>query len=133
MSAVGIASIVLGSVAVVLRGSTIVAPEPTLRWFVGAIDKKGSIRGMGAFCLTLGPPMAWAGSSEDSILALLVLTVGRIWSVLGAAAVLVPGAIGRGIAALLPTDPDNRLAVWRLGGLKAAFGVLLIYFGARAL
>jgi hypothetical protein len=133
MGAVGIVSIVLGSVVFVLRGSTLVAPAATLRWFTGAISANGPIRGMGTFVLTLGAAMAWAGASEDSTLAFILLIGGWAWVALGTGGVLFPGAARSFITAIFPANPGDRLTLWRLGGLKAVVGVLFIYFGARAL
>ncbi len=65
MSSVGIVAITLGVLVVCGRGTLLVAPAATLRWFKETIASNGRLRTLGAFLVTLGAAMAWAGASED--------------------------------------------------------------------
>ncbi len=137
VSEVGVVSIVVGVVVVCSRGALLVAPAATLHWFEGVIATNGRTRALGAFALTLGATMVWAGASEHSGLATVLSLVG--WVVVGISALallLFPG-IYRAIAeAILPSaaDADADLIGWRiLGLLGVSIGGLLIYYGAVAL
>jgi hypothetical protein len=90
---------------------------------------------LGAFALTLGAAMVWAGASEHNGLATVLSVVG--WAVVGIstlALVLFP-AVYRAIAeAVLPSAADSDLIGWRfMSLLGVSIGGLLIYFGALAL
>jgi hypothetical protein len=135
VSEVGVVSIVVGVVVVSSRGALLVAPAATLRWFEGLIGTDGRTRALGAFVLTLGATMAWAGASEHSLLATILWVVG--WAVVAIstpALVLFP-AVYRAIGeAVLPSDAGEDLIGWRLVGLLGVIlGGLLIYYGALAL
>ncbi len=134
MSAVGIVTIALGVLVVFGRGALLVAPEPSLRWFKETIASNGRLRTLGAFVVTIGAAMAWAGASEDSGLATFLTIFG--WPTVGVSAlllVLFPG-VYRAIAnPFLPSDTSS-LFLWRFAGLAGmAVGVLIIYFGVLAL
>jgi hypothetical protein len=135
MSPVGIVGIVLGLLVVVVRGSLLVAPEPTLRWFKGLVATNGRLRLLGGFTLTLGAAMVWAGSPEDSILAGFLTIFG--WGVVGMSALLLllfPGVYRAIATPFFPSDAPESLFLWRFGGLMGVIvGALLIYFGALAL
>ena len=136
MSEVGVVSIVIGVIMVCSRGSLLVAPAATLRWFEGVIATNGRIRALGACALILGASMAWAGASEHGGLAAILSVVG--WAIVGISTltlVLFPGAYRAIAKAMLPTtDEDTDLTGWRfLGLLGTVIGGLLIYFGALAL
>jgi len=133
VSAVGVVSIAAGVVIVCLRGATLVAPAATLRWVTGALRRSGAIRLMGMVTVTLGAGMVWAGASEDHTLATILSIGGAAWIGLGIGPLLSPGPLRGLVKAILPSDPGDRLALWRLGGMKVIPGVLLIYFGVRAL
>ncbi len=117
------------------RGTLLVAPAATLRWFEGVIGTNGRTRALGAVTLTLGASMAWAGALENNGLA-TILSVGgcAVVGISTLALVLFP-AVYRAIAeAVLPSDTDADLTGWRILGLAGVIiGGLLIYFGALAL
>ncbi len=134
MSAVGIVTITLGVLVVCGRGALLVAPEATLGCFKETIASNGRLRTLGAFLVTLGAAMAWAGASEDSGLATFLTVFG--WAIVGVSAmllVLFPG-VYRAIAnPFLPSDTSS-LFLWRFAGLAGmGVGVLIIYFGVLAL
>ncbi len=135
MSAVGVVTIALGVLVVGSRATLLVAPAATLRWFKETIASNGRLRTLGAFLVTLGAAMAWAGASEDSGLATFLTVFG--WGFLGISAlglVLFPG-IYRAIAdRFLPSDTSGSLFLWRFRGLAGTLvGVLIVYFGVLAL
>ena len=135
VNAVGLVSIVLGVLVVCGRGFLVVAPGATLRWFQRLISSDGRMRTAGAFLVPLGAVMVWAGNSEDSGLAGVLLFVGLAF-VAGTTLLLVlfPGAYRALAREFLPSDPSGRLVGWRIRGLVGvAVGVLLIYFGELAL
>ena len=104
VSAVGIVSIAVGVVAVCGRGLLLVAPAASLRWFKETIRTNGQIRILAAFALTLGATMVWAGASEDSVLATLLLVFG--WVIVGIstpALVLFPGGYRAIADTILPS------------------------------
>ncbi len=133
MSAVGIVTIALGVLMMCGRVPLLVAPEATLRWFKETIASNGRLRTLGAFPVTLGAAMVWAGVSEDSGLGTFLTVFG--WGFLGASALLVlfPG-VYRAIAnPFMPSDTSG-LFLWRFAGLAGTVvGVLIIYFGVLAL
>ncbi len=135
MSAVGIVAIALGILVVCSRGTLLIAPAPTLRWFKQTSANNGRLRTFGAFIVTLGATMAWAGASEDSGLATFLTVFG--WGFLGYSAlvlVLFPGIFRAMVNAFLPSDTSGSLFVWRFRGLAGTLaGVLVIYFGVLAL
>lgn len=135
VSEVGAVSIVLGVIVLCSRGALLVAPRATLRWFEGVIGTNGRTRALGVVALTLGAAMAWAGASEDSVLATIMAFVG--WPVVGFstfALVLFPSVYQDIGAAVLPSGANEDLTGWRVLGLAGVvIGGLLIYFGALAL
>jgi hypothetical protein len=137
MSRVAVVSIVLGVVVVCSRGALLVAPAVTLGWFEALIATDGRIRALGAFALTLGATMAWAGTSEYTGLATILRLGG--WAIVAFSTptlVLFPTAYRAIADSVLPSssDSDSDLAGWRLLGLIGVIlGGLLIYFGALAL
>ena len=134
MNPVGIVGIFLGLLVVGGRGSLLVAPEATLRWFKGLIATNGRLRLLGGFMVTLGAAMVWAGSPEDSILAGILTIFG--WAGVGMSALLLllfPGVYRAIATPFLPSDTSN-LFLWRFAGLMGVIvGALFIYFGALAL
>ena len=135
VNTVGIVSIVLGTLVVCGRGLLFVAPVATLRWFERLISSDGRMRTAGAFFVLLGAVMAWAGNSEDSGLAGVLLFLGLAFIAASTLLlVLFPGAYRALASQFLPSEPSGRLVGWRIRGLVGAIvGVLLIYFGVLAL
>ena len=135
MNTVGIVTIAFGVSILCGRGTTLVAPALTLRWFKETVASNGQLRTFGSFLVTLGAAMAWAGASEDSGLATFLTVFG--WGLLGLSAlalVLFPGIYRAMANAFLPSDTSGRLFWWRFRGLAGTLvGVLVIYFGALAL
>ncbi len=135
MSAVGVVSIVLGILVVGGRGTLLVAPAATLRWFKETVASNHRLRTLGAFLVPLGAAMAWAGASEDSGLATFLTVFG--WGFLGTSTlvlVLFPGIYRAMANPFLPSDTSGGLFLWRFRGLAGTLvGVLIIYFGALAL
>ncbi len=134
MSAVGIVTIALGVLMMCGRVPLLVAPEATLRWFKETIASNGRLRTLGAFPVTLGAAMVWAGASEDSGLGTFLTVFG--WGFLGASALLVlfPGVYRAMANRFLPSDTSGSLFLWRFRGLAGTLvGMLVIYFGALAL
>ena len=134
MSAVGIVTIALGVFMMCGRVPLLVAPEATLRWFKETIASNARLRTLGAFPVTLGAAMVWAGPSEDSGLGTFLTVVG--WGFLGASALLVlfPGVYRAMADRVFPSDMSGSLFLWRFRGLAGTLvGVLIVYFGALAL
>ncbi len=135
MSAVGIVSIALGIFVVCGRGSLLVAPAPTLRWFEVTLASNSRLRTLGALMVALGAAMAWAGASGDSGLAIFLRVFG--WGIVGVSMlmlVLFPGAYRAIADPFLPAETGGSLLLWRFRGLAGTLiGVLIIYFGALAL
>ena len=134
MNTVGIVTIAFGVSILCGRGTTLVAPALTLRWFKETIASNARIRMLGAFVMALGGAMVWAGTSEDSGLATFLTVSG--WVVLVSSAlvlVLFPG-VYRAIAnPFMPSDTSN-FFLWRCAGLASVpVGVFIIYFGVLAL
>ena len=131
MSSVGIVCIVLGSLIVISRGLVVVSPAATLRWFKDMIRTETRVRTLGVFALTLPALMIWAGASEDTVLAQVLLIFG-LFLLLFAIPWLVffPRSYMELTSSLLPSN----LMGWRLLGLLGAIvGLVLVYFGWRAL
>ena len=135
MSAVGIVTITLGVLVVCGRGTLLVAPAATLRWFKETVASNGRLRTLGAFLVSLGAAMAWAGASEDSGLATFLTVFG--WGFLGTSVlflVLFPGVYRAMANPFLPSNTSGSLFLWRFRGLAGTVaGVVIIYFGALAL
>ena len=143
MSAVGIVSIAAGVLGVCRGGPLLAAPAAFLRWFKRTFRTNGRVRVLGAFLLTFGATMVWAGASLDvneqstlrAVLALILFLLGLAF--VGIAApwlVLFPGAYRALVNAIVPSDASGSLILWRMAGLAGLIlSVLLIYFGARAL
>ena len=135
MSAVGIVSIAVGVVAACGRGFLLVAPAANLRWLTEMTSTTGRIRVVGACGLPVWAAVAWAGASEDSVLA-IILSVGG-WALVGlstSALLLFPGVYLAIVKTIVPSEPSGSLTLWRLRGLAGVVaGLTLIYYGALAL
>ena len=135
MNTVGIVTIAFGVSILCGRGTTLVAPAPTLRWFKEAIASNARIRMLGAFFMALGGAMVWAGTSEDSGLATFLTVLGWVMLVISALVlVLFPGVYHTIANPFMPSDTSGSLFLWRVRGLAGILaGVLIIYFGVLAL
>jgi hypothetical protein len=135
MSAVGVVSIAVGAIVVANRGLLLLAPAATLAWFKGIVETNGRIRALGAFVLALGATMAWAGASEESVLATILTVLGWLFVGVGTLALVLFPDVYRAVAnAVLPRDPSRNLFLWRFRGLVGVVaGAVLIYYGALAL
>ena len=134
MSAVGIVTIALGLLIAVSRGSLVVFPAATLRWFEERIKTETRTRLIGIYALPVPGLMIWAGASEDSGLAGVLLILGLFMLVASAWLVLLPRSYMEFCGAFLPPEPGSNLRRWRMIGLLGvAFGAVFIYFGWLAL
>jgi len=128
-------SIAVGGVAVCGRVFLLVAPAANLRWFTEMTSTTGRIRGVGACGLAVGATVAWAGASEDGVLA-MILSVGG-WALVGlstSALLLFPGVYLAVVKTIVPSEPSGNLTLWRVRGLSGVVaGLILIYYGALAL
>jgi hypothetical protein len=133
MSAVGIVSIAVGVVAVCGRGFLLVAPVAALRWFTELTSAR--IRVVGACGLAVGATVAWAGASEDSVLAMILSVGGWAVVVLSTSALLLfPGVYHAIVKTIVPSEPSGNLTLWRVRGLGGVVaGLILIYYGVLAL
>ena len=131
MSSVGIVCIVLGSFIVISRGLIAVSPAATLRWFKDMIKTETRVRTLGLFALTLPALMIWAGASEDTVLAQVLLIFGLFFLLFAIPwLVFFPRSYMELTSSLLPSN----LMGWRLLGLLGAIvGLVLVYFGWGAL
>ena len=76
MSSVAIVCIVFGSFIVISRGLIVVAPATTLRWVKDMISTETRVQTLGLYVLVLPALMIWAGASEDTLLANVLLIFG---------------------------------------------------------
>ena len=135
MSPVGIVSIAVGVVALCVRIPTVVKPAASLLWLRRIAGTNGRMRVVGAFMATLGATMVWAGSTDDSPLATFLSVFGWAWlAVFIPAGVLFPAAFRALVNSKLFSAVGADPALMRMRGLLGVLvGVLLIYFGVRAL
>lgn len=135
MNAVGIVSIVLGVLILFSRGPSLVAPARFLAWFRNLVSTNRGLRRLGAPILVLGLTMIWAGASEESGLANVLVIVG--FAFVGTSMVLLllfPSAYRAMIESLIPEDTSGVLNFIRLKGLVGTIiGVFFVYYGALAL
>ena len=131
MSSVGIICLVLGSLIVITRGFIVVAPATTLRWFKEMISTEVRVRTLGLFALAMPALLIWAGVSEDTVLAQVLLIFGLFFLLVIIPWLLFfPRSYMELVGALIPSD----LMAWRLLGLMGVVvGLVLIYFGWGAL
>ena len=134
MSAVGVVTIAFGLLIVCTRGPLAVAPAATLRRFRVLIATDRPTRILGAVVLILGAAMVWAGTTEDSSFASLLMVVGLWIGAAGAFLVILPGGYRGLVRFFLPEVETGRLIGWRLIGiLGTTIGLVLIFIGIRAL
>ena len=84
--------------------------------------------------MILAAGMVWAGTTEDSLLAVVL----RLWGLPGFVILplllLFPSGFRTFASAFLPAAEEGSLPGWRLVGiLNVVVGFLLIYFGGLAL
>ncbi len=135
MNAVGIVSIALGVLVVCVRGYSLVAPVPTLRWFRTMAHTNVGLRKLGTFVLLVGLTMIWAGSSEDSGLADVLSFVGFAFVGMSTLLLLLfPNAYRVLVDSMIPEDTSGVLTFLRFKSITGIIiGVLFIYFGVCAL
>ncbi len=134
MSAVGVATIAFGLLVVCTRGPLAVAPEATLRRLRGLTATNRPTRILGVIVLILGAAMVWAGTTEDSSFASLLMVVGLWIGTAGAFLAILPRAYRGLVRFFLPEVATGRLLGWRLIGiLGTSIGLLVIFIGVRAL
>ena len=135
MNAVGIVSIALGVLFVCVRGYSLVAPVPTLRWFRTMARTNGGLRKSGTFVLLVGLTMIWAGSSEDSGLASVLSFLGFAFVGMSTLLLLLfPSAFRALVDLMMPEDTSGVLTFLRFKSITGIIiGALFIYFGVHAL
>ena len=131
MSSVGIVCIIFGLLIVISRGLIVVAPATTLRWVKDMISTETRVRTLGLYALVLPALMIWAGASEDTVLANVLLIFGLFYLLIAIPwLVFFPRSYMEFTNSLLPSN----LMWWRvLGLLGAIVGLVLVYFGLGAL
>ena len=131
MSSAGIVCIVFGALIVTSRGLIVVAPATTLRWVKDMISTETRVRTFGLCALVLPALMIWAGASEDTVLANVLLIFGLFFLLLPIPwLVFYPRSYMEFTNFLLPSN----LMGWRVIGLLGAIvGLVLVYFGWGAL
>ena len=135
MSIIGITSIFLGTVIILSRGMLMIAPGITLNGFRAIIQTSTRTRVFGLCILPLGALMIWAGYSDHSTLAEILMFFG--WWVIGGGLILLvifPSVYIAMLEAMLPSETSTDFFGWRLLGLfGVAIGALFVYFGMLAL
>jgi hypothetical protein len=131
MSSVGIVCIIFGFLIVISRGLIVVAPATTLRWVKNMISTEIRVRTLGLYALVLPALMIWAGASEDTILANVLLIFGLFYLLIAIPwLVFFPRSYMEFTNSLLPSN----LMGWRvLGLLGVVVGLVLVHFGLDAL
>ncbi len=134
MSSVGIVGIGVGLLLASMRGPLVVAPAAWLRWFRWQIETNRRTRIFGGFVLMVVAGMVWAGTTEDSLLAVVL----RLWGLGGLVIVpllvIFPGAFRTFASGFLPAAEEERLPGWRVLGMLNVVGrLLLVYVGVLAL
>lgn len=131
----GLASIAFGLVVIATRGSMLFVPAATLRWTHSVLAEDAKRQRVGAGLVGLGGLMIFAGWSQDSLLATVVLVFG-IGTVLFAAVglLVVPKGLSNVRQTLEPNVPIGTTMGWRLLGLGGlTIGGLFVYGGLRSL
>ena len=131
MSTAGIVCIVFGALIVITRGLIVVAPATTLRWVKDLISTETRVRTIGLSALVLPALMIWAGASEDTVLAGVLLIFGLFFLL-----VTIPWLVffPRSYMEIANFFLPSNLMGWRvLGLLGAIVGLVLVYFGWGAL
>ena len=131
MSSVGIVCIVLGSIIVITRAMIVVAPRATLQWVNELIANEARIRTLGIYSLFLPALLIWAGTSEDTTLAGVLLIFGLFFLLVAIPwLVFFPRTYMEFTRSILPSN----LMTWRLLGLLGVIvGLVLVNFGLDAL
>ncbi len=134
MRAVGLVSIAFGLFIVISRGWLFLAPAVSLRWFGERISTETRTRIFGIYMLPLPALMIWAGASEDSGLAGVLLILGLFILVGIPWLAFFPRSYMDFCGLFLPPRESSNLVGWRTLGLLAVFlGLVFVYFGWRAL
>ncbi len=135
MSAVGIASIVLGVLIFISRGWMVIAPASILRWTGRMIETDRKLRVAGVICLLPSAALIWAGGTGNTTLALILTLMGWWILVVGTMLLILFPAMYRELAgAFVSIDDGEELLGWRMIGLFGmAIGYLFIIYGEQAL
>jgi len=135
MSAVGVVSIVLGLLIAISRTFLVLFPAATLRWTVERlIPTESRTRIYGICVVPLPAAMIWAGASEDSGLAGILLIFGLFMFAVIPWLVIFPRSFMEFCGIFLPSHTDSKLIGWRaIGTLGIGIGAALIYYGWLAL
>ncbi len=131
MNSVGMVCILIGSIIVLSRAMIVVAPVASLRWFNELIAKEARVRMMGICSLFMPALLIWAGTSEDTTLAGVLLIFGLFFLIVAIPwLVFFPRSYIEFSRSLLPTN----LLAWRLlGVLGVIVGLVLVNIGMDAL
>jgi hypothetical protein len=117
------------------RGFFLVAPATALRSFRAIVETNARTRILGACMLLLAGPTIWAGNSDESALATVLLFLG--WGIVGIcipALLLFPRLYMTIATAVLPIDSNASLFGWRIiGALGVMIGAIAFWFGLLAL
>lgn len=134
MSAVGVVSVAFGLIIAISRGLLVVLPAATLRWFAKCIETEARTRLFGVCVLPIPGAMIWAGASEESGLAGVLLIFGVFMLMVIVWPVVFPRSYMEFCGAFVAHDPSSNLMGWRMIGLVGvAFGMAFIHFGRLAL
>ena len=131
MSAVGIVCTIFGLLIAIYCGLIVVAPATTLRWNKGMISTGTRVRTLGLYALVLAALMIWAGASEDTVLANVLLIFGLFYLLIPIPwLVFFPRSYMEFANSFLPSN----LMVWRVLGLPGAIvGLVLVRSGLSVL
>ena len=113
------------------RGLIMLAPATTQRWVKDMISTETRVRALGLYALVLPALMIWAGASEDTVLAGVLLIFGLFFLL-----VTIPWLVffPRSYMEIANFFLPSNLMGWRvLGLLGAIVGLVLVYFGWGAL
>ncbi len=135
MNAAGIMGMVWGALFACSRGLLMVAPGVTLRGFRVMIKTHARTRVFGGCLVLIAVPTIWAGGTETSTLATVLLVLGWFVLVISVPALVLFPRVYMAIAeAVLPAETHTDMFGWRLLGLLGfVIGIGLFWFGWLAL
>ena len=110
MSAAGVVTIILGLLVVISRTFLVLFPAATLRWTEDRfLQTESRTRIYGISVLPIPGLMIWAGASEDSDLAALLLIFGLFMLTALSWLVFFPRSFMDFCEIFLPPDADSKL------------------------